>query len=121
MNGQDDKLRSALGFAMKAGRLAVGEFAVERALKGGGAKLVAVDGEASSNTKKRWADACGFRGIPLVEIRDLGGAVGKRGRMAAAVTDSNFSNMILKARGSCAEAAEGGAQNVQTTEAMIDD
>ncbi len=112
MNGTAERLLTALGFAMKAGRLAVGEFAADRALKSGRAKLVAVDAAASDNTKKQWRDACAFRGVPMAMVPELGAAIGKSGRMCAAVTDQGFANMILKAL----ESAANG-----TTEAMIND
>ena len=53
----NDALRSAVGFAMKAGKLANGDFSVDKAVRSGKAKLVIVDSCASSNTAKRWKDA----------------------------------------------------------------
>lgn len=104
----NSKLASALGFAMKAGRLAVGEFAAERALKSGRAFLMVVDEAASENTKKQWRDAAEFRKTELVTVQDLGAAIGRPGRMAAAVTDGNFAIMISKA------ANESGPANKTT-------
>ena len=120
MSTADEKVRTALGFAMKAGRLAVGEFAAEKALKSGKARLIAVDAGASPNTRRQWADACAFRGIPIAEVSGLGSAIGKSGRMCAAVTDVNFSNMILKALESARPTEDAGETN-GTTEAMTDD
>lgn len=121
MNVFETKLRSALGFAMKAGKVAAGEFAVDKALKSGAARLIVVDGSASANTKKQWTDACTFRRIPLIIVNDMGHAIGKPNRMAAAITDENFSDMILKAYASCISAQEGGAGEGKTTEAMTDE
>ena len=39
----NDALRSAVGFAMKAGKLANGDFSVDKAVRSGKAKLVIVD------------------------------------------------------------------------------
>ncbi|MBQ3938487.1 MAG: ribosomal L7Ae/L30e/S12e/Gadd45 family protein [Clostridia bacterium] len=104
MNGNNSKLASALGFAMKAGKLAVGEFAADRALKAGKAFLIVVDEAASENTQKQWRDAAEFRRVELVTVPDMGIAIGKSGRMAAAVTDGNFAKMISKAANECGPA-----------------
>lgn len=96
MTELEKRLMSAIGLSMKAGKLASGEFAAEKALKSGG-KLAIVDEEASENTKKQWRDACEFRGVPIIFVRDLGFSIGKSARMSAVVTDGNFSKMILSA------------------------
>lgn len=93
---QEEKLKNALGFAMKAGKVASGEFSADRALKRNDAKLIVLDNEASDNTKKRWRDACESRGVPIIMIREMGDAIGKDARMVAAVTDKGFSAMVLK-------------------------
>ena len=120
MSTADERIRTALGFAMKAGKLKVGEFAAERALRSGKAKLLAVDSDSSDNTKKQWTDACAYHGVPLITITDLGSAVGKAGRMCAAVTDGNFTNMILKAHESACP-TEGTGKSDAATEAMINE
>lgn len=101
-----NRLNGAIGLAMKAGKLASGEFAAEKAMKSGG-RLVIVDSMASENTKKQWTDACKFRNIPLLTVDSLGCAIGKPARMVAVATDENFSKMILSA------AERIGAQNVE--------
>ena len=108
MNGAETRLWNAMGFAMKAGKMAAGEFAAEKALKSGAAKLVIVDTEASENTKKQWRDACAFRGVPLIEAASAGRAIGKPNRMTAACTDGNFSKMILRAYEEYVSADEEG-------------
>ena len=57
---------------MKAGKIASGDFSVEKAVRSGTAKLVMLDESASENTKKQWRDACSFRNIPLIRIRAMG-------------------------------------------------
>ncbi|MBR4634753.1 MAG: 50S ribosomal protein L7ae [Clostridia bacterium] len=108
MNDKNSKLSSALGFAMKAGKLAVGEFAAERAVKAGKAFLMVVDEAASDNTQKQWRDAAEFRDLALVTVPDMGKAIGRPGRMAAAVTDETFAKMIIKAanESGCANRSE---------------
>ena len=114
MNDPIERLRTALGFAMKAGRIAAGEVAAEKAVKSGKAKLIAVDKAASDNTKKQWEDAAKFRKLPLVYVENMGSAIGKPGKMTAAVTDKNFSEMIQSA-------AQAAANTLTTTEAKTDD
>ena len=97
MNDNSDvKFRNALGFAQKAGKLASGEFAAERALKRGEAKLVVLDETASENTLKKWRSACAYRDVPLITAAGIGQAIGKTGRLVAAVTDEGFSVMLTK-------------------------
>ena len=110
MSEFEKRLQNAIGLAMKAGKLASGEFAAEKALKSGG-KLAIVDENASENTKKQWRDACEFRKLPLIFVRDLGFSIGKSARMSAVVTDENFSKMILSAAEKAAEEREGRVES----------
>ena len=48
---QNEAVRNAVGFAMKAGKLASGDFAADKAVKSGRAHLIIVDSDASDNTK----------------------------------------------------------------------
>ena len=52
---------SLLGLAAKAGRVVSGEFATEKAVKAGKARLVLVAGDASDNSKKKFSDMCTIR------------------------------------------------------------
>ena len=76
-----------LGLAMRAGQLTFGEDGVKKAIASGGAKLVLLDAGASENTKKKMRDSCAYYGVKLCETAAdrLGYAVGKPGRMSAAV------------------------------------
>ncbi len=93
----DKRLRGALGLAMKAGKCSAGDFACEKLVKGGGARLALLDAGASDNTKDRYRGMCVRGGIPLLEVEDLGNAIGKPGRMIAVVTDEGFKKLILSA------------------------
>jgi ribosomal protein L7Ae-like RNA K-turn-binding protein len=93
----NNKLNSAIGFAMKAGRLKSGDYVTEKLLRAKGAKVALIDTTASDNTKDKYRDICNYTGIPLIEIEELGRWIGKPGRMVAAVTDEAFSQMILRA------------------------
>ena len=78
---------SMLGLAMRAGQLSFGEDGVRKAIASGAAALVLLDAGASDNTRKRMRDSCAYYGVPLMETAAgrLGEAVGKPGRMSAAV------------------------------------
>lgn len=88
--------RSCLGFAMKAGKVASGDFAVEKAVKSLKAKCIVIDMDASDNTKKRWYDACRAREIPIVEMAEMGRAIGKDAKMVAAVLDAGFASRLIE-------------------------
>ena len=94
----NSKLNSAIGFAMKAGRLKSGDFVVEKLLRAKGAKIALIDTTASENTKDKYRTICENTGIELIEIEELGRWIGKPGRMIAAVTDEAFTQMIRRAR-----------------------
>ena len=78
---------SMLGIAKRAGVLTLGTDAVLAAVAAGKAGLVLLDSGASENTKKKLRDSCAFYGAALRETQAdrLGFAVGKPGRMSAAV------------------------------------
>lgn len=96
----DGRIRSAAGFAMRAGHCVAGDFACEKAVKSGKARFVLLDAGASESTRERYHRLCERAGIPCLELVNMGSAIGKYSRMVAAVTDSGFARML-------AEAAEG--------------
>ncbi|MFS0727884.1 L7Ae/L30e/S12e/Gadd45 family ribosomal protein [Paenibacillus sp. 1P07SE] len=92
-----DKGLSALGMAMRAGKLITGEDTVLKAIRAGKACLVLVAGDASDNTKKKFRDKCSTYGVEIAEAYDrvlIGGAIGKEARVLIAVTDQGFAKMI---------------------------
>ena len=62
---QNNRILSSLGLAQKAGCIASGEYAVEKAVKGGLASLVIVAEDASDNTKKKMKNMTAFSVIVL--------------------------------------------------------
>ena len=86
-----------LGLAMRAGQLTFGEDGVKKAIASGGAKLVLLDAGASENTKKRMRDSCAYYGVQLAETAAdrLGYAVGKPGRMSAAVNAGGICDKLI--------------------------
>lgn len=93
----NDKALSALGMAMRAGKLATGDEIVLKAIRAGKAQLVIIAGDASLNTKKKFQDKCNSYGVSLVEAYDrlsLGRAIGKAERVVIAVVDVQFAKLI---------------------------
>lgn len=90
-----------LGLAMRAGQLTFGEDGVKKAIASGGAKLVLLDAGASENTKKKMRDSCAYYGVQLVETAAdrLGYAVGKPGRMSAAVAAGGICDKLISMAG----------------------
>lgn len=94
---ENSRLRSAVGFAMKAGRLQSGDFSVERLVRAKKALLVLIDEGASANTREKYERLCSGAHIIMTSVPELGTCIGKPGRMLAAVTDQNFAYMIQNA------------------------
>lgn len=93
----EQKLLSALGFAMKAGKVRSGELQAEKAIKSGRAKLAVIDKGISDQSRKRWQSICASAGIPLIEADGVGSAVGKEAHMVACIADNGFAQMVLRA------------------------
>lgn len=94
-----DKVISLLGLAERAGKIASGEFAAEKAVKTGKAFLVVVAEDASANTKKKFKDMCQYYQVSFAcyaEKETLGRGIGKELRASLAVLDSGFAKAIEK-------------------------
>lgn len=85
-----------LGLATRAGALVSGDYACEKLLRAGQAAFVMLDAAASDNSRKRYEDACSHRNLPLYTLPEgaLGHAIGKPGRMAAAVKPGELSSRL---------------------------
>ncbi len=93
----NDKAMSMLGLAAKAGKVASGEYASERAVKSGNAYLVIVAEDASENTKKKYRDMTGYYGVPFMLYgtkERLGRSIGKDFRASLAVTDEKLARAV---------------------------
>ena len=93
------KALSLVSLAMKAGKIASGEFCTEKEVKTGMAALVIVADDASDNTKKKFQNMCEFYEVPIYFYGDkdtLGHAMGKEFRASLAVTDPGFAKGITK-------------------------
>lgn len=94
-----NRVISLIGLSMKAGKIASGEFATEKAVKTGKAYLVIAAEEASDNTKKKFRNMCEYYQVPYYEFGgkvELGRAIGKEFRASLAVTDENLAAALEK-------------------------
>lgn len=94
-----NKAYGMIGMAMKAGKVASGEFATEKAVKTGKAALVIVSEAASENTKKKFRNMCDYYQVPIYffgEKKELGHAIGKEFRASLAVLDDGLAKAIEK-------------------------
>ncbi|MFV0529496.1 MAG: L7Ae/L30e/S12e/Gadd45 family ribosomal protein [Lachnospiraceae bacterium] len=94
----ENNVLQMLGLAMKAGKVASGEFSTEKAVKTGKALLVLVAADASENTKKKFTNMCEYYDVPLYDIatkEELGHFIGKEFRASIAVLDHNFATSII--------------------------
>lgn len=94
-----NRVISLIGLSMKAGKIASGEFATEKAVKTGKAYLVITAEEASDNTKKKFRNMCEYYQVPYYEFGEkveLGRAIGKEFRASLAVTDENLAAALEK-------------------------
>ena len=97
-----DRVLSMFGLAAKAGKVASGEFSVEKAVKSNKAYLVLVADDASDNTKKMFTNLCTFYKVPILFYADkekLGRAIGKEMRASAVVLDKGFADSIIEKSG----------------------
>jgi len=94
-----DNVYNFISLAMKAGKVVSGEQGCEKAVKNRKTSLVIIAEDASSNTEKKFRDACAHNGVSLCvfgEKEKLGRYLGKSMRSVIAVTDENFSGNLIK-------------------------
>ena len=86
-----------LGLCARARRLITGEKAVIQAVRSGGACAVVLDEGASPNAKKAVGQACQTHDVALATLPAgaLGDAIGRPGRMAAAITDAGMAGRVM--------------------------
>ena len=95
---KQEKWKSLLGLANRAGKIASGEEQVLKEIRKRKAKLVILAGDASENTAKKFQDKCSYYQIPLKTAPDrfsLGSALGKPERVVVAVLDEGFANGLM--------------------------
>ena len=96
---KQDNILSLRGLARRSNNIVSGEFATEKAIKTGTARLVIVAGDASDNTKKKFTDKCSFYEVPIAFYSDkesIGHSLGYELRTSVAVTDEGFAKSLMK-------------------------
>lgn len=97
----DIKAAGLWGMAARAGKIAAGDLACEKALAEGRVKCLVVNG-SSDNTKRKFAYLCQKHGAGFLASAgtyDIGKWVGKPGRKVIAIMDGNFAKAIVQAMG----------------------
>ena len=85
-----------LGLCARAGKIVTGEKAVVQAIRNGTCHLALLDGGVAANGEKAVSQACLTHEVPLLrtEPGELGDAIGKPNRMAAAITDPGMAKRL---------------------------
>lgn len=94
----EQKIKNLLGLAQRAGKLISGDFAVEKAVKRGGAPLVLLAMDCAANNTKKYTQMAETHGVPLRTLltkEELGQAIGKELRAVVLVNDSGFAKSLL--------------------------
>ena len=94
----NERAVNMLGLCARARKLIAGEKAVVQAIRGGECFLAVLDGDVAKNGEKAVSQACLSHGVPLLRAEPgaLGLAIGRPGRMAAAVTDEGMARRIME-------------------------
>lgn len=93
---------SMVGLATRAGKTVSGEFATEKSIKEGKAKVVIVAKDASDNTKKLFTNKCEYYRVPIYITGtkdELGSVTGNQSRASLAVVDQGFAKAIIEKMG----------------------
>ena len=91
------KLLSMLSICQKAGKIASGDFAVEKALQERNALYVIIANDASENTKKKFENKAFYYKVESViygEKEQLSHCIGKFDRAVFAILDEGFCKKI---------------------------
>ncbi len=96
-----ERIISAFGLALRAGKCAVGSEMCVEAIRANKAMLVIMPSDVSDNTRKRITDSASFHGVSLIQLpctkEYLAKKFGKSNQTTcAAITDSGFVKIIDK-------------------------
>ena len=93
-NRQQEKLKTYLGFGIRARKLVLGTGAIKATR--GTVYLLIADRNASTNTKKEIEGLKRKFSCPIVEVDDLEGLTGKAFCKLAAMRDANLAQAVMK-------------------------
>lgn len=92
-----EKILGFIGIAKRAGKVSVGSFVCETAIKSGASRLIIIATDASSKTKKTLTDACNHYNVPFLEFSDmegLGRITGGGEKVVVSINDKEFAKAI---------------------------
>lgn len=95
----EQKIMNLLSMAQRANQVVSGEFAAQKALQEGHAKLLILAEDIAEETKKSYIALAEKYRVPfhyLLTREQLGQCIGKNFRAAAVLLDSGFSKAIEK-------------------------
>ena len=91
----ENKIKTAIGFATKAGKCFTGDYACRNMINAKKAKYIILSDDASKNTKEKFFKICDDNSIPILEVSfDIGAVTGREGRKVAVITNKSFADMI---------------------------
>ena len=95
----EERIKNTVSMAQRAGKIASGAFAVEKAFQENAVKLLLIAEDATADSRDRFhilADKNHVPNVICMSRASLGGALGKGLRSAAAILDEGFKKSLLK-------------------------
>ena len=95
----EEKIIGLLGLAQRAGYVAAGAMATERALLSGRCKLLLIAVDTAPETQKRLESMTRQTNTPVFRVltkQQMGTAIGKSLKAAVAVTDNGFAGSLRR-------------------------
>ena len=92
------RLKGFLGLCHRAGQVILGQDACVNAVRGESAAVVLMDESSTEVSKKRFRNACFSHHVPLHSVPKglIAGALGKDGRMAAAIRQGTMARRLIE-------------------------
>lgn len=100
-----NKIETYLGFALRAGKVALGLNSVELIKRG--VSCLILDEDAAKNSHKEARKLRVKFGCPLIVMKDLGALLKREGCKVIAIKDPSLAEAILKAAGEQGISIEG--------------
>lgn len=97
-----NKVCGLIGLATRAGKIVFGTEACMSAIQKKKIKLIVIAADAAERTKKNFRDICYKDQVSIIEIltiEELSKSIGKENKAVIGISDSNFSEEILKING----------------------
>nr|WP_162990611.1 ribosomal L7Ae/L30e/S12e/Gadd45 family protein [Maliibacterium massiliense] len=109
----EDRLRTAIGLAARAGKLASGDTACQKAMRMHSAKLLLIDATASAGTQRRMIQLCQQYDVPYALVPAACMAAQAAGRDTSklfAIQEANLAQMASEALSSVSGQTASGKE-----------